>query len=62
MHNSCTILFRDPTFAPVTIGLGYMVRIKIRLGLGLALGLGLRLTLPFITGAIVAGANVVRSS
>ena len=43
--------------------IGFFVRVgqglKLGLGLVLGLGLGLPLTLAFITGAIVAGANVI---
>ena len=47
MESGCEMGSKDPAF------------LGLRLGLGL--GLVLRLTLAFITGAIVAGANVVHS-
>ena len=44
--------------------IGFLVRgrVRIQIKVRLGLGLGLRLTLAFITGAIVAGANVVHSN
>ena len=45
----------------VRVMLGFVVQSRVRLGLALGLGLGLHLTVAFIIGAIVAGANVVRS-